>query len=399
MAPSDRVVGHGCSVCNQSRRTSFFEQAIAFYLKSRLVVEQRAIVSKREIDIFLPDLKIGIEYDGAFYHSGEDAKRREERKNEALLSAGVRLIRVKESKDRECVAGDVIYHRANYKFQGVPYVMAQLSEKLSIACGEHITFDVDIARDKGEIVQSYEVDREENSLEALYPHVAAKWNYSKNEGMSPRMFTAKSGHRVWWKCPTCGNEWYGPIEHQVNGKCADNDFCPRCIRVKNKIMLKGGYSLKECFPDLAREWNTDKNGNLRPEDVTPGSKTVVWWHCSICGREWQSGIKARTVLGECGCRKCKLKAKAAIRKQLELKRTGGQRVFHVHSNSKPIIQFTRDGRYVARYKSLAEAIGRSGVSSLRKCLIGKQTQAGGFVWRYEDDIQNVEGKIDRHAKF
>lgn len=325
MTPGDRVGGHGCGFCNQTRRTSFFEQTIAFYLKKIFRVEQRIKKNRKEIDIYLPELNVGIEYDGLFYHTGKGAQERESRKNAALLAAGVRLVRVKETKDKECVVGDVIYHKTNFKFSAVPYVMAQIGAILSKICGSTISFDVDVARDKGAIVKSYEVDREDESLEKQFPHVAAKWDYSKNGGSLPRMFTAKSGHRVWWKCPTCGNEWYGPIEHQTNGKCAHNDRCPRCIRAKRVVGLGSGYSLKALHPEIANEWCESGNEGLQPDMVTPGSKKVVWWRCSYCGKIWKSSVKARVINGKCGCRTCRQKHWGP-RKVLEKRGSGGHGV-------------------------------------------------------------------------
>ncbi|MED4634714.1 zinc-ribbon domain-containing protein [Peribacillus frigoritolerans] len=37
--------------------------------------------------------------------------------------------------------------------------------------------------------------------------------------------------------------------------------------------------LETIFPELAKEWHPTKNGKLTSEDVTDGSKKVVWWLC------------------------------------------------------------------------------------------------------------------------
>lgn len=42
-------------------------------------------------------------------------------------------------------------------------------------------------------------------------------------------------------------------------------------------MKKDFVSLAEARPDLAKEWNYEKNGDLKPEDVSYGSKQKVWW--------------------------------------------------------------------------------------------------------------------------
>ena len=45
-------------------------------------------------------------------------------------------------------------------------------------------------------------------------------------------------------------------------------------------------------PKLAREWHPKKNGKLTPNDVTKGSKKIVWWMCKK-GHEWEANINNR----------------------------------------------------------------------------------------------------------
>lgn len=42
-------------------------------------------------------------------------------------------------------------------------------------------------------------------------------------------------------------------------------------------MKKDFVSLAEARPDLAKEWNYEKNGDLKPEDVSYKSNKKVWW--------------------------------------------------------------------------------------------------------------------------
>ena len=42
-------------------------------------------------------------------------------------------------------------------------------------------------------------------------------------------------------------------------------------------MKKDFVSLADERPDLAKEWNYEKNGDLKPEDVSCGSNKKVWW--------------------------------------------------------------------------------------------------------------------------
>lgn len=81
-------------------QTSFPEQAIFFYLKehfndtinkARYITQYGEVV---EIDVYIPSLNVGIEYDGVFWH--KDKLDMDEAKNQALNNDGVYVIRIRE---------------------------------------------------------------------------------------------------------------------------------------------------------------------------------------------------------------------------------------------------------------------------------------------------------------
>lgn len=47
------------------------------------------------------------------------------------------------------------------------------------------------------------------------------------------------------------------------------------------------------YPEIADQWNYDKNGSLKPEDFSPSSSKKVWWKCTF-GHEWESKVENRT---------------------------------------------------------------------------------------------------------
>ena len=63
-----------------------------------------------------------------------------------------------------------------------------------------------------------------------------------------------------------------------------------------------GHILAANYPEIAKQWNYDKNGALTPWDVTIGSSRKVWWKCSL-GHEWEAvvGDRARN---NSGCPYC-----------------------------------------------------------------------------------------------
>ena len=57
-------------------------------------------------------------------------------------------------------------------------------------------------------------------------------------------------------------------------------------------------SLLNLNPQLAEEWNYDKNGKLKPDMVTANSHKKVWWKCEK-GHEWQATIADRNAGSGC----------------------------------------------------------------------------------------------------
>ena len=51
--------------------------------------------------------------------------------------------------------------------------------------------------------------------------------------------------------------------------------CLYCIGRKVSVT----NSLASVYPEIAKEWCYELNGDLRPEDITYGSSKVVWWQC------------------------------------------------------------------------------------------------------------------------
>ncbi len=56
-------------------------------------------------------------------------------------------------------------------------------------------------------------------------------------------------------------------------------------------------SLAKMHPELIKEWS-EKNGELRPQDVSYGSNRKVWW-LGWCGHTWKASIKNRSNGSSC----------------------------------------------------------------------------------------------------
>lgn len=125
----------------------------------------------------------------------------------------------------------------------------------------------------------------ENDLATLHPELAEEWHPTKNGDLSPSHYLPKSHKKVWWQCKSNSHhEWETSVGHR------QRTGCPVCANRQIKV---GQNDLATTNPELAREWNSLRNGGLRPQDVTSGSARKVWWICSQYKHEWNASIASR----------------------------------------------------------------------------------------------------------
>jgi len=200
-----------------------------------------------------------------------------------------------------------------------------------------------------------------NSLAARYPELAKEWLVEKN-GCRPNEISFGASKMAWWKCRQ-GHQWKARVFHRTT----NGTGCPKCRnrgqatidlsrypnalkefdKTKNKgvnphalpvgvdfywncrfnrqhswegrfsptmkpnrcpfCFVKTGTrdnNLKKSHPDLAKQWHTEKNGLIKPTEVTATNRYTAWWKC-INGpdHEWQAKIVNR-VYGGSGCPFC-----------------------------------------------------------------------------------------------
>lgn len=123
-----------------------------------------------------------------------------------------------------------------------------------------------------------------NDLLTVYPELAKEWNYEKNDDLMPSSVLPGSHKKVWWKCSK-NHIWEETIRDRSGGK-----KCPFCTNYK---VLSGYNDLATVHPEIALEWNYDKNGNLKPNQVKHSANIKVWWKCSQ-GHEWEAFVFNRS---------------------------------------------------------------------------------------------------------
>lgn len=139
-----------------------------------------------------------------------------------------------------------------------------------------------------------------NDIFTIRPDLKEYWDYEKNTNLNPNDIAVNCNKKAWWKCKL-GHSF----ETRIYCRTRANYLCPVCT---NHKLLVGYNDLATTYPEIAAEWDYEKNGDLKPTDVMKGAEKKVWWKCKNCGNEWETMIYSRTAKrGQSGCPICQKK--------------------------------------------------------------------------------------------
>jgi len=217
----------GCPFC--SRQSS--EQELRILSELRWVfkeVNSRHKVDGKEVDIFIPELNIGIEFDGSYWH--KDKKKADLDKNKHLLSRNVQLIRVRQRPLKALSINDVVVSNRQLTKGDVNKILNKIDllvedgnlHKINEYLNKPSFVNEGIFR---EYISYFPMPLPEHSLSVLRPLVSSEWNYGKNYPLTPSDFTYASNSKVWWIC-TEGHSY----EAQISNRTRDyrGTGCPYC---------------------------------------------------------------------------------------------------------------------------------------------------------------------------
>jgi len=286
----------GCPICYGNIHFSLREKTVFYYVKKHFhnAVSSYQFKSDRklEIDIFIPGLNIGIEYDGTYYHQ---EPLRDQLKESLIAEEGIQLIRIREPKTPEVKDNSIVIQLFDLSVDDLTRAIRELLAILeSLSHTSLRNVEVVIKDDLKEIYTLMDDSIVENSIAIKNPAVAYEWHPTKNLPLTPEKVYANSKMIVWWKCPK-GHEYQSNVNNRNNGR-----RCPFCYG--SHSLLVGENDLLSQRPKLAAQWHPTKNLPMMPDQFRAYSKKKVWWKCEH-GKEWQSMIGSR---GET-CR-CKNKA-------------------------------------------------------------------------------------------
>ena len=166
--------GFGCPQCAK-QSTSFDEQAIFYYLRKVFSdVVNRDVSLGFELDIYIPSLKIAIEYDGIRWHESDRKLDIDNQKDDKCILNNISLYRFRDPSLKDTKSAYIIKCTDGNKKE-LEFAIIELFRLLKV---KEIP-SIDIQRDSPLIMSVYSQNFRTNSLECKYPELAKEWHPTK----------------------------------------------------------------------------------------------------------------------------------------------------------------------------------------------------------------------------
>lgn len=138
-----------------------------------------------------------------------------------------------------------------------------------------------------------------NSIAVKRPDLLEEWDWEKNDelGLDPYTIAYGSGKtKVWWLCLKHKHSYDMTPNNRTSKKSVG---CPYC---SGRRVLVGYNDFATIHPDLANEWDYERNSS-NPTEYTACSSAKVWWVCPSFGHSYEAMISNRVSINS-GCSIC-----------------------------------------------------------------------------------------------
>ena len=185
-----------------------------------------------------------------------------------------------------------------------------------------------------------------------------QWDTEANGDLSPYEVPLNYTKDVAWKCDKCGHKWINsPVSRlQPKGKIAN---CPHCT---GRVAMPGVDDLETLYPNIAKEWDYQRNNGILPSQIKPFTNKKYYWVCPTCNKPYLA-YPGNRVNGS-GCPDC---AHKLVGKK----------------NSKKVGKYDEEGNLISSFDGLHEAARSMGIcpNSIFQA-VKNEKKSKGYYWRY-----------------
>lgn len=121
-----------------------------------------------------------------------------------------------------------------------------------------------------------------NDLRTTRPELIPEWDVERNFPLTMKDVSSGHNKKLFWLCKLGHSHHAAPRHRQANK-------CPFC---SGKAVLPGYNDLATIRPDIAAEWDKERNSPITPLDRTSGSNKKAFWLCPL-GHSYSATINDR----------------------------------------------------------------------------------------------------------
>lgn len=280
--------GTSCPQC--SNQTSLPE--IRLFTEISTLFEKviwRKKFDKFELDVFLPDFNLGVEYDGYFWH--KDSRKSDTKKNNFFKKMGISVIRIRAHHMEKVSDDDIVTSSHELSLDDLKRLVKTLLRVTSDPrqkLRDYLNTQEFVAENEFKRICSYLPSPiPENSFGSKFPDIAEEWDYTENFPLTPFNFSSGSNKKVGWICTNSEtHKWIAPIaDRGTHG-------CPFCSG--NRITFDNSFAAK--FPDQAKTLDRTLSPNVDLGSLAPHSLVEAYWKCDK-GHSYKNSLSNRTAYG------------------------------------------------------------------------------------------------------
>jgi len=267
------IHGSGCPECNP--QSSKIEIYILCELRSIFPnTEWRKKFNGVECDIYIPEINIGLEIDGGYWH--KDKLIKDEQKNDFFKDIDIQLVRVRDKSlpqtsvmNIQFTNGEDLQQITNRLFNFLLSFDAKFRK---------YKFNQSAKIEYKKMISRLPAPSEGETLSDTHPEIADEWDYQKNYPLTPDLFSYGSQQDFFWICPENHS-----FESIIKNRTINKSGCPACYKNNSSIIamrgkLKHTVSLQEENPDYLNMFDSEKN-SFNPSDIPLMSTKKLWWKC------------------------------------------------------------------------------------------------------------------------
>lgn len=273
-----------CPYCwsnSHSRNEIIIYSEIKQFFKDAILGEK---LKRKEMDIFIKNLNLAIEYDGNNWHKNI---KKDKEKNKLLKEKNIKLIRIREYPLKKIEKDDLIYNLKESLFNPIVYILNfiiknyELSENLKSKIKNYIKAEK-ITNEKlfQKIKDKYKIKK------IINKKIIEDYHKEKNS-LPINYYGVGSQYNAFWKCSDCGFEYQKVINKKIKypecGNCKKQR--KNIFNKKEKKINKIKYTHPEILIELPKN-EIDKLINL----TQTNSRVYFNSTCSNCNNEFKTNM-------------------------------------------------------------------------------------------------------------